>query len=225
MKKLIFIDDNPNILQKQLHEITEIFTDDGVGDVDIVNCLCDLSGDPTCFNDDGTLRDNNVLQETLSCINLVMHTVQAAITADMEKIELVIDLFLDDKDETLGFKLVKYILRSAEPREWFRNGKLVITMTSSYKSADYSNLKERFFDSLVDRDRIVECYRPIDPATNEFIKDSAAFPIFYYSFHTENDTSHPSINKLLLDVIHVSNNKGTYYGNYFGLIYARLFHI
>ncbi|OUN99673.1 hypothetical protein B5F98_00395 [Pseudoflavonifractor sp. An44] len=223
MKAVIFIDDNNIILERQKQELNDILTQDGVSDVKIVDCLCDLSHDPTCLNDDGSLRDGEIAQDVQSGIRLVLDTVQSEIDAGVEKLELVIDLCLDDKDETLGFKLASHIIRNKFARKWFEEWKLVITLTSSYKCTAFSELKEKYF-SKEDRDRIIECYRPYNPETHEFTRDSPAFPMFYHIFHTKGDNDPPSINRLLLDKGGNENNKGTYYGNYFGLIYARLYY-
>lgn len=240
MKKLIFIDDNCEILQKQADEIKRFFDADGVEDVRIVICQCDLSVISNypdclaCFRDDGSLDSNmedgtllgkiDMLQEASRRVRSVDQIIENAIHEEgIERIELVIDLFLDDKHESLGFWLAKHILGSPEANRWFQDGTLLITMTSSYKSADYSKLKERFFESVQDRDRIEECYRPIDPESKEFIKNIAAFPLFYHKFHFPEGAGCPSINQLLLDTKNINGNIGTYYGNYFGLIYARLF--
>ena len=42
-------------------------------------------------------------------------------------------------------------------------------------------------------------------------------------YHCEGEGAALTKNKLLLDKESVSENTGTYYGNYFGLIYARLY--
>lgn len=227
MKKLIFIDDNSEILSAQKNQMKELLEKDDNQDVELESIQCDLSKAPDCLNDIGEIaypKDPDYEQ-----VNQTLMTVVQAICAIIEegtaeKMELVIDLLLDDKDETLGFKLVKFILNHID-RTWFEQCRLVITITSSYRSADFSNLKNQFL-SDEEQSKIIECYRPIvinGSGQVDFNKTLTAFPRFYSQFCAAEDSNFPMINKLLLDKDSVPGNTGTHYGNYFGLIYARLY--
>ena len=227
MKKLIFIDDNSDILSAQEHQMNELLKKDGNLDVEVESFSCNLSAAPDCLNDMGEIAypDDPDYEQTNQTLTTVIETIRGIIEEDTaEKLELVIDLLLDDQDETLGFKLVKFILKHID-KSWFEQCRLVITITSSYRSADFSNLKNQFL-SGEKQDKIIECYRPIvinGPGQVDFNKTLTAFPRFYAQFHTAEDSAYPTINKLLLDQESVPGNTGTHYGNYFGLIYARLY--
>lgn len=227
MKKLIFIDDNAEILRAQKNQMKELLEEDSNQEVELESLQCDLSDAPDCLNDLGEIAypNNPDYEQANQTLRNVVEAIRGIIKEGAaEKIELVIDLLLDDRDETLGFKLVKYILKIID-RTWFDQYRLMITITSSYRSADFSNLKDRFL-SVEEQNKIIECYRPIvinGPGQVDFNKTLTAFPRFYSRFHTAEDSSFPMINKLLLDKDSVPGNIGTHYGNYFGLIYARLY--
>lgn len=227
MKKLIFIDDSPEILNAQISKMKELLNGDNNQDVELGSLPCDLAGASDCLDHQGELAhpgdpDYEQANQTLAS---VVGTIQDIITdGSAEKVELVIDLLLDDKDETLGFKLVKHILNHID-KAWFDQWRLVITITSSYRSADFSNLKNQFL-SPEEQGKIIECYRPIvtdGTGQVEFNKTLTAFPRFYSRFRIDEDSTFPMVNKLLLDKDNVPGNVGTHYGNYFGLIYARLY--
>lgn len=227
MKKLIFIDDNFEILNAQITKMKELLKDDGNRDVELSSLQCDLSSAPDCLDNQGEIAHpgDPSYQQANQTLENIVETIHDIINeGTVEKVELVIDLLLDDKDETLGFKLVKYILSHID-KTWFDQCRLVITITSSYRSADFSNLKSQFL-SPEEQDKIIECYRPIVINENgqvEFNTALTAFPRFYAQFHIDETSSFRSVNKLLLDKDSVPGNTGTHYGNYFGLIYARLY--
>ena len=193
MKKLIFIDDNSDILSAQEHQMNELLKKDGNLDVEVESFSCNLSAAPDCLNDMGEIAypDDPDYEQTNQTLTTVIETICGIIEEDTaEKLELVIDLLLDDQDETLGFKLKNQFLSGEK------------------------------------QDKIIECYRPIvinGPGQVDFNKTLTAFPRFYAQFHTAEDSAYPTINKLLLDQESVPGNTGTHYGNYFGLIYARLY--
>lgn len=227
MKKLIFIDDSLEILNAQINKMEEILNEDQNPDVELDSIQCDLSGASECLNNQGEISypNNPDYAHANQMLTGVVETIRDIITEDtMEKVELVIDLLLDDKDETLGFKLVKHILNHID-KTWFDLCRLVITITSSYRSADFSNLKNRFL-SPEEQGKIIECYRPIvinETGQVKFNTELTAFPRFYSRFHMGEEVAFSMINKLLLDEENVPGNTGTHYGNYFGLIYARLY--
>lgn len=227
MKKLIFIDDNLEILNAQINKMKELLKEDNNQDVELDSLQCDLSSAPDCLDNLGNIAHPGEpkYEQANQALTNVVGTIHDIIQeGTVEKLELVIDLLLDDKDEKLGFKLVKYILNHID-KTWFDQCRLVITITSSYRSADFSNLKNQFLSSE-EQDKIIECYRPIvTDVTGQVAFNSTltAFPRFYLRFHVDEFSTLSMINKLLLDKDNVPGNTGTHYGNYFGLIYARLY--
>jgi len=228
MKKLIFIDDSQAALDLQTNEMNTILAEDSNEDVEIIPIQCDMCGVSDCLDEHGVLvhMDDpvyNTINHTISNILEIINNIMQDENTDMA--EAVIDLSLDDNDETLGVRLVRFILNNLHNREWFNLNRLIITLTSSYRSAGFSNLKERFL--LPDeRKKVLECYRPIKDLGNnkiEFNKTLTAFPRFHASFHLDQEGAPSIINRLLLDKENVPGNTGTQYGNYFGMIYARLY--
>ena len=55
MKKLIFIDDNSDILSAQEHQMNELLKKDGNLDVEVESFSCNLSAAPDCLNDMGEI--------------------------------------------------------------------------------------------------------------------------------------------------------------------------
>ena len=109
----------------------------------------------------------------------------------------------------IGIELVKKLVRDSKLSSYFTSNKLLITLTSMYISADFDRLSE---GDLTDEEirKILYCHRPIK---NElFDKQRYAFPEYYMKF--KGNISNDDVKKLLC-------NK-TYYGNFFGLIIARL---
>lgn len=231
MKKLIFIDDLAEVLQPQQDEMQRILDIDDNHEVEIESIQCDMTNVTDCLDDKGEKQHKGEdryipIHEKLDDIMKTINQATANIQKDSDRVEVVIDLYLDDIDETLGLKLVKYILKHMERRDYFETWRFLITVTSSYISSDFSDLLNKFL-SENERERVIDCYRPFfkNLEANKFVVDKTftAFPEFYYSYHCEGEGVAQTINKLLLDKESVSENIGTYYGNYFGLIYARLY--
>ncbi len=231
MKKLIFIDDLREVIRPQQDEMQHILDLDDNREVEIESIQCNMAGVTDCLDDKGEKQHEGEdcyisIHKKLDDIMETINQATAEIPNDADRVEVVIDLYLDDKDETLGVKLVKYILKHMDRRDCFEARRFLITVTSSYVSSDFSDLLDKFL-SADERDRVIECYRPFfkNQETNQFVidKNFTAFPEFYYSHRCEDSGIPPMINKLLLDKESVPGNTGTYYGNYFGLIYARLY--
>lgn len=230
MKKIIFIDDVAAVLQTQEAEMRQILAMDGNHSVEIESIQCDMTNVANCLSDTGNKQHENkerynAIHQTLDAILESVNAATANIHGAEDKVEVVIDLYLDDKNDGLGLKLAKYILVHMEDKACFDTWNFVITITSSYISADFSSLSAKYLTEE-ERKRVVECYRPFRKISSdeyEIDKTSTAFPEFYYSYHCEGENIPDMINKLLLDKDSVSGNTGTYYGSYFGLIYARLY--
>lgn len=230
MKKIIFIDDIPAVLEVQQAEMMAILKKDGNADVEIENIQCDMANVADCLDDAGNKQHEGenhytVIHQTLDSILKKVNAATAMIDGADDKVEVVIDLFLDDIDGGLGLKLAKFILVHMENKECFEKQSFILTITSSYISADFSTLLAKHLAEN-ERQYVVECYRPFLELPNnkyKIDKSSTAFPEFYYQYHCEGEGIPSMINKLLLDAESVSDNTGTYYGNYFGLIYARLY--
>lgn len=230
MKKIIFIDDIAAVLEVQQAEMIAILEKDGNTDVEIENIQCDMTKVADCLDDAGKKQHEGedryaAIHQILDSILEKVNTATAMIHGADDKVEAVIDLFLDDLDGGLGLKLAKFILEHMENRECFEDQSFMLTITSSYISADFSALLAKHL-AEDERQYVVECYRPfLELPDNKYKidKSSTAFPEFYHQYHCEGEGIPSMINKLLLDTESVSDNTGTYYGNYFGLIYARLY--
>lgn len=230
MKKIIFIDDVAAVLQAQETEMHQILEMDGNHSVEIESIRCDMTNVANCLSDTGEKQHEGekryrAVHQTLDAILESVNVATANIHDAGDKVEMVIDLYLDDKSDGLGLKLAKYILEHMEDKACFDTWNFVITITSSYISADFSSLSAKYLTEE-ERKRVVECYRPFRKISSdkyEIDKTSTAFPEFYYTYHCEGEDVPEMINKLLLDKDSVSGNTGTYYGSYFGLIYARLY--
>lgn len=230
MKKIIFIDDLLAVLEVQQAEMTAILEKDGNTDVEIESIQCDMTNVADCLDDAGNKQHEDesrytAIHQTLDNILEKVNTATAMIDETNDKVEAVIDLFLDNIDSGLGLKLAKFILEHMQNRECFEEQSFMLTITSSYICADFSTLLAKYL-AEDERQHVVECYRPFLELPNDKFKidkSSTAFPEFYYPYHCEGEGIPSMINKLLLDTESVSGNTGTYYGNYFGLIYARLY--
>lgn len=231
MKKLIFIDDLVEVIQLQQDEMRRILDIDSNSEVEIESIQCNMANMTDCLDDKGEKQHEGEdryisIHEKLDNIMKTINQATTNIQDNSDRVEVVIDLYLDDIDEALGLKLVKYILKHMERRDCFETRRFLITVTSSYISSDFSDLSDKLL-SADERERVIKCYRPFfkDHNTNKFVieKTFTAFPEFYYSHRCEDNGIAQTINRLLLDKDSVSGNTGTYYGNYFGLIYARLY--
>lgn len=234
MKKLIFIDDLAEVLQPQQDEMQRILDIDGNSEVELESIQCDMTNVTDCLDDKGEKQHEGEdlyipIHEKLDEIMETINQATAEIQDDSDRVEVVVDLCFDDSDTNKkdpGLKLVKYILEHMERRDCFEARRFLITVTSSYISSDFSDLLDKFL-SADERERVIDCYRPFFRVseTNTFVinKTFTAFPEFYYSHRCEGEGIAQTINKLLLDKESVPGNIGTYYGNYFGLIYARLY--
>lgn len=234
MKKIIFVDDLREIIEVQEKEMRKILAADKNDIVQVESILCDMIGVEDCLDACGNIQHekqeaydpiHQVLKNILNRINVATQEIHSP----KDKVEVVIDLCLINKGEELdsyksGAKLTKYILKNMNDRHYFEEQSFLITIVSNLASLDYSPfLSECLTEEEIGR--VVQCPRPFRNINGKWKidKTGTAFPEFYYEFKYDNDSEYPMINKLLLDKESVPGNTGTYYGNYYGIIYARLY--
>lgn len=226
MKKIFFIDDLETVLKPQLDEMQKILADNH--DVEAASVLCNMTNVMDCLDDNGQKANigDPSYQEIHQTLDDILEQINESLVS-CDKVEIVIDLTLSNEyNSKLGYRLAKYILTNMNNPSAFTSQQLLITFTSSYISADFSQLCGNIL-TPEERELIVECYRPFFPAGRDenyvIDKKMTAFPEFYYDYRCEGDDIPAAINKLLLDQDNAPGSKGTCYGNYFGLIYARLY--
>lgn len=207
MKQIFFIDDCERICKLQKAELISLLQEYNFNDVITVDSKTlylemeeinkyekDLNKEKTYLNDR---------------IKEIRESVKQSLSSGTEKIELVIDLCLDDKDPSTGIHFVKLLINNDELKEFFVSNRLIITLTSMYISADFDRLSEGVL-SNEEVDKILYCYRPIK--NDSFDRERYAFPEYYMQFKA--NLRDENIKGLL--------SQKTYYGNFFGLIIARL---
>ena len=245
-KMLLFVDDKQNIentvMYLQIQEFRRFFEEDhNLEDVDIEDYTFEFEEDEFEYLDDeGNLRDraNEEIKNKLTrLLDKINNITQVLIKGDYNKIEVVMDLCLCLKDRNpadektkLGMKLTKYLLSHMDHRNCYEEGKFLVTLVSNYMSNYNSFCKEYF--TPYDLERIEACYRPIEDYGRKSVidRDGAAYPTYYnkYKFQiAEGDKEgriKEHINALLQGGDHrKTKESGTYYGNFFGMIYARLY--
>ena len=224
MKKIVFIDDEPGMLEVQGNEMREILRDNP--DVVVENICCNMRDVKDCLDDSG--RKKETTDAKYYVVFSVMDDIITRLIEDVmnyDQTEVVIDLCLGSgNNPILGYRLAKFILSNSINETAFKEQRLLITATSSFYSFD--NQIGRSILSDDEKNKIVFCYRPLfsDKKRNYFFdKGIQNFPIFYKQYHCRVAGVQDKINKLLLDEENVPGQVGTAYGNYFGLVYARLY--
>ena len=232
MKQLIFIDDG---LEKEgyavyllMKEIRKIFEHDKQKiDVLLINCCIDPkyhdfiddTGELAYPNNKGYESTNNTVIDVFNQVKNM-----AEIMAEDGRIELAIDLCLQhgkDYNVMTGCNLAKYIITHLDKR-LFDEKKVVISLCSTVvmtMEGPPEALKKEFPD-------IIEtCTAPIIRDMNNVPRidtDKIAYPMFLSKYKvTDNDKTN-MINHLLY-YYKDERHTGSVYGNFFGMLYARLF--
>ncbi len=238
MKEIIFIDDEDfaqgSASQIQVDEMEKILQSDNNNEVTVTKVQCAVPvGKEDCLSNEGELNHEN--EECYSGVNQAIKNVLKTVNDRIDKIkteddriEAVIDLCLQrGKHPRLGIKLAKYLINNMKQREYFENMQFVITLTSRYLTT-YNEICMGVLNED-EMQKIEICYRPIvesemDPEELQFDKTGTAFPKYYKKYHIDKSDPKKQINKLLADTENgPQGNTGTFYGNFFGLIYARLY--
>lgn len=207
MNYLFFIDDNENINKLQQAETTKILKELNLNDnIQIDSWAISLKSEE--FNDDGTIIDS-ADDYTNNKIESLVDKIVQFFNDGAQKIELVIDLCLDDRNPESGICLAKNLIHNSRLENHFQNDNLLITLTSMYISADFKKLSQNKLTEETAQ-KIYYSHRPIK--NDEFDKKRYAFPENYMFFK---------------DYIHLEELKRlflsqTYYGDFFGLIISRL---
>lgn len=207
MSTILFIDDEIRINELQEKEMKKVLASCGLTDI-MVKTETLLECQENCFDNTGELCRS---PEADKLKNRLMK-IKADIlnTLPIGKVELVIDVLLDDVNP-LGVFVAKYFLRAPDLIDYVKRGQLLITLTSQYINANIQKITTGVLNE--EEKRLIEyCHRPINNtnAIKEFDRDKSAFPGFFYKYKTGT----PLIDALLLDE--------TYYGNYIGLVCARI---
>lgn len=203
MKYLKFIDDNEKINRLQKLEINKLLKKYRLDSHISVGCMT-VSLQSQDF--DKSAESDSYLYEK---VNQITDDIFKKFNSDAQKIELVIDLCLDDKNPSTGVNLVKMLINNNKLKSFFEEGTLLITLTSMYISADFDRISENLL-SQEEVNKILYCYRPIKD--DRFDENRYAFPEYYMRFKDKLPNT---------DVIELLSNK-TYYGNFWGMILARL---
>ena len=246
MKKLIFIDDEARndekltALQLQIEEFKAIFKKDGQRiEIHPLQLLVD-EDEIDFLTDSGTIKYpekessseegpytaiyntlNSIVKEILDYVHQIKNS--------EDRVEIVIDLCLQSgRHPELGSRVAQYIINKilANDPIKFNDGHVIITLASTYAAGN----KEASALHRQHKQQVEFAYLPIirpegkDPYIDH---EGTAYPQFYNKYHL-NPTKHDpnakyfhTINELLYNL--PEKNTGTPYGNYFGLIYARLF--
>lgn len=207
MKHLIFIDDREGINKLQMTELNKL--------------LCELELDKeisvsykTVFLELSEFEENSINTDTSDTylsemVCQIIQQIEDCFKAGSDKIELVIDLCLDDKNPLTGVSLANALIHHNALEPFYKNNTLLITLASMYISADFDKLSENLL-TKEDTNKILYCHRPI--INDKFDENRYAFPEYYMRF--KDKLSDESIKTLL--------SKATYYGNFFGMIISRL---
>lgn len=207
MKHILFIDDSEKISKLQKIELNTLLQNyDLYNDISVDSKTYFLEMEEFIENKNCLSENNTYLNKT---VNEIINDVLNYFTSGAEKIELVIDLCLDDKNPSTGINLVKTLIENDDLKRFFDNNTLIITLTSMYISADFDRLSEGILSSE-EINKLLYCHRPIK--NDSFDKNRYAFPEYYMQFKEKISNEH--VKDLL--------SQKTYYGNFFGMILARL---
>lgn len=207
MKCIIFIDDIEQINKLQKSELEKILLECNIDDlVKIETNTISLKSNEFQDFEIESKGDSTYLKNNIKSIS---KQIQKMFKSGAEKVELVIDLCLDDNNPITGILLAKRLVNKDDLQCFFEENKLLITLTSAYISADFEVLSNSVL-CTEEAEKVLYCHRPI--FDNEFEKKRYAFPEYYVLFMER--ISNADIKKLLLEK--------TYYGNYFGMLLARL---
>jgi hypothetical protein len=239
VKKLIFIDDAPELLKLQKNEAREILEKDY--EIDTAKAGIFFDGFLCDFKGIKYSNDKNVLSEEFKRqLGAFRKNLGRELTnkADCDCIEIVVDASLKEKDDgqedySLGFECVRWLLRNKKVRESFDTGVLRITFTTQYINVDLNKYTRHYFPDSK-QVKFESCYRPIKnnyPKPPVFIKEQSAALLFRHLVDQRIDGDDPMISELISDLLTKKNIKGnktskyggTTYGNYWGLVFVQLF--
>lgn len=239
MKKIIFIDDEElgkkNAAQLQVDEFRAILRRDHNQEVEIETYRCVIPAQmENCLTNSGEL--NFVGEEAYAQAHQEIENVLGMIDQETDKIvaptdriEVVIDLCLcGGMGPESGVRLAKYLIKHMKKKEYFDDMRFVITLISQYLST-YRETCSKILDNG-EMSKIETCYRPViedkgDSNKLKLDKEGTAFPKYYYKYRMVKNCHSQQINRLLRDSENgPADNVGTFYGNFFGLIYARLYY-